>query len=321
MKTLKQIIEATKDKPEPTAPIEPDSITAYVPKTKDEKRFMDKHVVKKTDDVNGNKDDVFRATNIKAYDRAASRHGYNAKQDQEVYEETQDDLQEKTLTAAEKKKREQIAKAIQRENPRMDKSKKMAIATATAKRVAEGWGNVEANQWGNHVIVKVPHTFASTRHNKDHEYELHHLPKGHQDWHGDNEHYKLTRDQKPIHTSNSYPDVLDHLRAIHNKEAVKEEAQPSKGNAFDWKNTPSQTKKKPGEATGHESKKTEKGTMYTKKTVKEDTDPFDVWGENADLVRGIYGDLDEDNQAIFMAMIEQEMFEELDEIINEIGSV
>lgn len=44
---------------------------------------------------------------------------------------------EKTLTPAEKKKREEIARAIERDNPGMDKSKKMAIATAQAKRVAE----------------------------------------------------------------------------------------------------------------------------------------------------------------------------------------
>ena len=43
----------------------------------------------------------------------------------------------KTLTSAEKKKREEIAKAIERDNPGMDMSRKMAIATATAKRVAE----------------------------------------------------------------------------------------------------------------------------------------------------------------------------------------
>ena len=43
----------------------------------------------------------------------------------------------KTLTPAEKKKREEIAKAIERDNPGMDMSRKMAIATATAKRVAE----------------------------------------------------------------------------------------------------------------------------------------------------------------------------------------
>jgi hypothetical protein len=47
------------------------------------------------------------------------------------------ELVEKTLTPAELKKREEIAKAMERENPGMDMSKKMAIATAAAKRVAE----------------------------------------------------------------------------------------------------------------------------------------------------------------------------------------
>lgn len=142
MKTLKQILEAKADKPQPSSPVEPDSITALVPKTKDEKRFMDKHVVKKTDDANGNGDDVFRASNINYSDRTPTRHGYNTGEDQKVYEETgvktlKQVLGEKTLTPAEKSKREDVAKAIERENPGMDKSKKMAIATSTAKRVAE----------------------------------------------------------------------------------------------------------------------------------------------------------------------------------------
>ena len=47
------------------------------------------------------------------------------------------DLAEKTLTPAEKKKREEIAMAMERENPGMPMGKKMAIATSTAKRVAE----------------------------------------------------------------------------------------------------------------------------------------------------------------------------------------
>jgi hypothetical protein len=46
-------------------------------------------------------------------------------------------LIEKTLTPAEKKKREEIAKAMEKDNPDMPMGKKMAIATATAKRVAE----------------------------------------------------------------------------------------------------------------------------------------------------------------------------------------
>ena len=46
-------------------------------------------------------------------------------------------VDEKTLTPAEKKKREEIARAMERDNPNMPMAKKMAIATATAKRVAE----------------------------------------------------------------------------------------------------------------------------------------------------------------------------------------
>ena len=46
-------------------------------------------------------------------------------------------LDEKKLTPAEMKKREEVARAIERENPKMPMGKKMAIATATAKKVAE----------------------------------------------------------------------------------------------------------------------------------------------------------------------------------------
>ena len=48
-----------------------------------------------------------------------------------------EELDEKTLTPAELKKREEVAKAIERENPKMPMDQKMAIATATAKKVAE----------------------------------------------------------------------------------------------------------------------------------------------------------------------------------------
>ena len=85
MKTLKQLLEKKADLPQLSSPVEPTSVTSYVPKTKDEKRFMDKHVVKKTEDANGNGDDVFRATNVKPHDRGHG-HGYNAGEDQKVYE-------------------------------------------------------------------------------------------------------------------------------------------------------------------------------------------------------------------------------------------
>ena len=48
-----------------------------------------------------------------------------------------DIMTEKKLTPAEKKKREEVAQAIERDNPDMPMDKKMAIATAQAKKVAE----------------------------------------------------------------------------------------------------------------------------------------------------------------------------------------
>lgn len=48
-----------------------------------------------------------------------------------------DVVYEKKLTPAELKKREEVAQAIERDNPEMPMDKKMAIATATAKKVAE----------------------------------------------------------------------------------------------------------------------------------------------------------------------------------------
>lgn len=160
MKTLKQVLEAKSEKPQPSAPIEPDSITALVPKTKDEKRFMDKHVVQKKDDVAGNGDDHFRAANINYADRTPTRHGYNPGEDQKVYEEKgmktlMQILGEKKLTPAEMNKREDVAQAMERENPGMDKSKKMAIATATAKRVAEEFLDEKVKTTHDNPLVTV----------------------------------------------------------------------------------------------------------------------------------------------------------------------
>jgi hypothetical protein len=175
-KTLKQILEV------------------YAPKSKDEKKFMDKHITAKSklDDRGTQDDKLFNATNIKAVNRE-TEHGYNPGNDEKVYEEMskvhpmalhvrdagkgrykvhavgkhladgikvgehlsdselddatemgakikivkEDTLDEKTLTPAEMKKRVEVAKAIERENPNMPMGKKMAIATSTAKKVAE----------------------------------------------------------------------------------------------------------------------------------------------------------------------------------------
>ena len=71
MKTLKQILEL------------------YKPKSQDEDKFVKKHIVVKHKDRNGNGDDVFQATNIKAVGREKERHGYEPGKDEEVYEEVE----------------------------------------------------------------------------------------------------------------------------------------------------------------------------------------------------------------------------------------
>jgi hypothetical protein len=91
--------------------------------------FIDDHEVEKTADANGNDDKLFKASNIKTVERKNTRHGYDAK--------SSEDVNEKTLTMAELKKRKEIADAIKREHPEYDDAKKMAIATAQAKKVAE----------------------------------------------------------------------------------------------------------------------------------------------------------------------------------------
>lgn len=91
--------------------------------------FIDDHEIEKTADANKNGDDVFKATNVKVVDRKKERHGHNAKESEEVYE--------RTLSMAELKKRKEIADAIKRDHPEYSDSKKMAIATAQAKKVAE----------------------------------------------------------------------------------------------------------------------------------------------------------------------------------------
>jgi len=71
-------------------------------------------------------------------------------------EDDGEDMNEKTLTPAELKKREEVAKAIKRENPNMPMAKKMAIATATAKKVAEGVEDMAS--MGNRTLARIAGT-------------------------------------------------------------------------------------------------------------------------------------------------------------------
>jgi hypothetical protein len=70
------------------------------------KSFIDKHVVAKHPDANGNGDDVFQATNINTVDRKKEKHGYTPEDDHKVYEAS--------LTSDEKSKREDIVKGMKK---------------------------------------------------------------------------------------------------------------------------------------------------------------------------------------------------------------
>ncbi len=96
-------------------------------------RFIKKHVVAHHEDPAGNGDDVYNASNIKPVKRSPD-HGYDPGEDEKVYEET---IQEKTLTPAEKAKREEIVLSMKKKNPKMPLGQLYAIATAQAIKVAE----------------------------------------------------------------------------------------------------------------------------------------------------------------------------------------
>lgn len=65
------------------------------------------------------------------------------------FQQLRSSLEEKTLTPAEKTKREEIAKAMERETPGMPMAKKMAIATAQAKKVTEAKDSREYDYEGD----------------------------------------------------------------------------------------------------------------------------------------------------------------------------
>jgi len=58
-----------------------------VVKNPDEQKFIDKHVVAKTADRNGNDDELFKGSKVKMADRKKDRKGYNPGEDEDVYEE------------------------------------------------------------------------------------------------------------------------------------------------------------------------------------------------------------------------------------------
>jgi len=77
---------------------------------------------------------------------------------------------ERHLSPGEMKKREEIAKAMGRENPKMDMSKKMAIATATAKKMNEALGDHAslAKYADEHGRLDTDDLHTAAKHMKDH---------------------------------------------------------------------------------------------------------------------------------------------------------
>ena len=134
MKTLSQLQKIIKQAQGATG------TTAYRPKGGDEQEFMDKHVIQKTDDANGNGDDVFSGTGIKKVDRKKERHGYEPGEDASVHEET--NIQERTLSTGEMKKREDIVKGMKKNLAGFkerygERAKSVMYATATARAKGE----------------------------------------------------------------------------------------------------------------------------------------------------------------------------------------
>lgn len=58
-----------------------------VVKNPDEQKFIDKHVIAKVADRNGNDDELFKGSKVKFADRKKDRKGYNPGEDEAVYEE------------------------------------------------------------------------------------------------------------------------------------------------------------------------------------------------------------------------------------------
>lgn len=68
----------------------------YRPKSGDEQRFFDKHVVKLFDNIYSKPeyDKLFKATNVGNVDREKDNHGYNPGNDEKVYESADETLEE-----------------------------------------------------------------------------------------------------------------------------------------------------------------------------------------------------------------------------------
>ena len=125
----------------------PDTEDGYAPKSTDELRFKKKHVVQKTDDRNGNKDDVFKATNVKTIERA-TRHGYNVGEDEKFYEETEKSSEDKKSDEPEG---EELDEAKRKKSPTeklFNRLKNYGVKDPSAKPLVGNQHKIDANKNG-----------------------------------------------------------------------------------------------------------------------------------------------------------------------------
>jgi hypothetical protein len=116
-----------------------------VVKNPDEQKFIDKHVVAKTADRNGNGDDVFKGDKVKMADRKKEGHGYNPGEDEEVYEELKGnqhkidankngkvDAHDFKLLRGKKKMKEEVEELEELSTPTLQSYRKKARAQGNA---------------------------------------------------------------------------------------------------------------------------------------------------------------------------------------------
>ena len=283
MKTLKQLLEKKADLPQLSSPVEPSSITAYVPKTKDEKRFMDKHVVKKTEDANGNGDDVFRATNVKPHDRGHG-HGYNAGEDQKVYES-------RTLSAileGSGPKEKQISPYVDRNSPE-SKAKIQAARDKMAKDRAAETGKKMLSKMKEDVDHLVEGDESHAQFQKYHDDTAKLLKHIHS---GLSKHYDNVTNKKGYNSGQAHWGHVGDIKEIHRR---LQDVHDSILQTGEYAKPPQAIK------------------------MKESLELFDVFAEELQQdVQTVFESLDDTNQQVMIEMIETGEYDAVAEIVKEI---
>jgi hypothetical protein len=122
-------------------------------KSSDEQRFVDKHVVAKHQDNNGNGDDVFNASKVKTIKRKGERHGYDSGDDEKVYE---DRVRVGTLAQRKKKMKEEAGQIDELSSELLSRAAAAAKGKANwAHGVSTRVSGVEKERHSNYTRTKV----------------------------------------------------------------------------------------------------------------------------------------------------------------------